>query len=71
MAYEPPLLFHYLAFYSRGAILVSKYANTGAIVVQKLTKAQRRAWDNNGYFVVKGAFDPDEVTLCVVPGYNP
>ena len=27
--------------------------------MQNLTKTQQRAWDIDGYFVVKGAFDPD------------
>ena len=47
--------------------------------MQKLTKAQRRAWDINGYFVVEGAFDPDEVAfydaqinaLRTKPGWEP
>ncbi len=47
--------------------------------MQKLTHQQRRAWDIDGYFVVKGAFDPDEVTyyseqvdaLRARPGYEP
>ena len=47
--------------------------------MQKLTKAQRRAWDINGYFVVKGGFAPDEVTFYLEqiddlrskPGWEP
>ncbi len=47
--------------------------------MQNLTKTQQRAWDNDGYFVVKGAFDPDEVTFYVgqiddlrsKPGWEP
>ncbi len=47
--------------------------------MQKLTKAQRRAWDIDGYFVIKGAFDPDEIAFYVEqiddlrskPGWEP
>jgi hypothetical protein len=47
--------------------------------VLTMTKEQRRAWDIDGYFVLEGAFDPDEVAfhaaeidnLRASPGWEP
>jgi hypothetical protein len=47
--------------------------------VQNLTKTQRRAWDIDGYFIVEGVFDADEVAfygeridaLRAKPGWEP